>query len=130
MLSDYANAISVQSAVNLSGVVFAFSKVIARAQKDHAAAGCSHTYASHPVLQMFAAAIVELCRTGVGDFDTFEKNHHFCQAMAKYNVKTTPVRMVFAESVMREHDIVDFLGKKWLVGRDDDGYGVWPLEID
>lgn len=69
-------AIDVQSACNLSGVVASFRNIVESMRIEHG----MHTEAcnQHPVSRLFAAHVIELTRMGMADHDMYRAAYQWC----------------------------------------------------
>ena len=80
-MSIYQNALDVQSASNLSGVVFQFARDMKRINEEvRASGGGTEQVNKHPVSRLYAEQIAWL--TGAGgclDTDTYPAAHDACQ---------------------------------------------------
>jgi hypothetical protein len=80
MSSIYQNALDVQSASNLSGVVFQFARDMKRINEEvRASGGGTEQVNKHPVCRLYAEQIAWL--TGAGgclDSDTYRQAHDAC----------------------------------------------------
>ena len=86
MTKMYSDALAVQSAVNLSGVVHAFSEAMDElwAEADYMGEGTDYVN-QHPVSVLFAGAIYRLTRPGynreftAGDTAWFDASEYACR---------------------------------------------------
>ena len=81
---DYEDALMVQSACNLSGVVHSFSEILSRLVKEAQEQGKGTDWVNtHPICVLFAEQISHLttCRFG-GETDYF-KAHKICEGWVK-----------------------------------------------
>ena len=83
-VKDYKNAILVQDACNLSGVIHSWDEVIPRIRKDMQSHGDCSTgdINAHPINILFADKVASL--TGVqgitdGSMDAYSKAYEFCK---------------------------------------------------
>ena len=128
-IADYRDGRNVQDAPNLSGVVRSFVTAIDRVRKEHDATGHVGDYRRHPVLQLYACAIIELCGAGTGNYRVFERTFHFSQAMESRNVSSVLVEMPESEWKAADFKCLEVLGKKWVVEFTNAGYTAYPVTI-
>jgi len=81
----WADAIQVQDACNLSGVVHAFSRILADLCKTTQSTKERNT---HPVCIMFASKVASL--TGCEDLEAFGKAYEECKRQAELTRQTDP----------------------------------------
>ena len=79
---DYKNAILVQDAVNLSGVVKSFSEVLTRIWEEARELGKGTDYVNtHPISILYSDKIADL--TGSRDFLSFSDAYRICNDKSK-----------------------------------------------
>ena len=81
-------ALDVQDACNLSGVVHAWS----RAMESIFPIGYTEQWGTdkinqHPINQLFASKVHDLCRMGLSDTDAFSKAYDECKRLAEENLE-------------------------------------------
>jgi hypothetical protein len=84
---DYEDALAVQEASNLSGVVISFGEVMRRVVDDvrqRNRAGEQVTPAEHPIAVMYATQIAHLCRVGLSSdaMDRYGVAYKACETRA------------------------------------------------
>lgn len=86
---DFADAIAVQNACNLSGVVFSFSRVMQRICNEASAKGHGTEWKNrHPIVRMYAEQIAHLSGAGMPSDEgcSYSKAHAECDARSKEQV--------------------------------------------
>jgi len=85
MPSIYRNALQVQNASNLSGVVFQFAKdMLQIAAEVRSAGGGTNQINTHPVARMYAEQIAWLTGAGTSSsHSTYRRALHHCQQKVK-----------------------------------------------
>ena len=79
-MSIYQNALDVQSASNLSGVVLQFARDMKRINEEvRASGGGTEQVNKHPVCRLYAEQIAWLTGAGGLDPDTYRQAHDACQ---------------------------------------------------
>ena len=76
---DYQDAINVQNACNLSGVVHSFAEVLPRIRET---VHNNPDIACHPITVLFASKISDLAGIGSGNFDAYCKASDACESHA------------------------------------------------
>ncbi len=77
---DYQDAIDVQNACNLSGVVFSFARVMQRICNDRTLGTAERN--THPIAVMYSSKIADLTRSEYS-FENFSKACDACETAAK-----------------------------------------------
>ena len=81
---DYKDALLVQDACNLSGVVFAFAQTMQRICDEAHAQGQGTAWRNnHPICRLFAEQILYLTGGGAGTPSTYFPAHDACEANAR-----------------------------------------------
>lgn len=76
---DYRDALTVQDACNLSGVVFAWAKVMEKICAEASANGYGTEWKnSHPINVLFASKVADL--TGCESGEVFSESYAACEA--------------------------------------------------
>ena len=76
---DYADAIAVQDACNLSGVVHSFSNIVSRLWDEARVTGEGTDWVNqHPICVLFADKIASLTRVGVDDIEGYTQAYNIC----------------------------------------------------
>ncbi len=79
----YRDALSVQNAVNLSGVVALFASHMKTLHEAARAEGAGTAFVNtHPISRVFAERILNLSGGGNGDPESFDKAYQLCIAAA------------------------------------------------
>ena len=92
-MSIYQNALNVQSASNLSGVVLQFARDMKRInEKVRAAGGGTEQVNKHPVCRLYAEQIAWLTGAGSGDTETYRQAHDACRRKAEEEHEVQPER--------------------------------------
>jgi hypothetical protein len=87
--SDYQAALDVQSAVNLSGVVFKFADIMKRIcveayPEDLGAPNKGTEWKNHhPIVRLFAETIINKSGGGTGTFRSYSEASDFCTAVVE-----------------------------------------------
>jgi hypothetical protein len=79
-------AIQVQDACNLSGVVHGFSRAMTELREILRATGgdlSTDAVNTHPICRMWASKIHDLARMGFGDSDAFSNAFYLCSNLAE-----------------------------------------------
>lgn len=74
-------ALDIQNACNLSGVIHAWNRSISDLRRLFPAASTDWIN-QHPVNKMFASKVHDLTRMGLSDMDAYDKAHEECTALA------------------------------------------------
>lgn len=75
-------AIDIQNACNLSGLVHSWAKVVMELRRMFPDMSTTF-YNTHPVNQLWASKVHDLTRMGLSDTDAFIKAYEACQKLAK-----------------------------------------------
>lgn len=78
---DYEEALMVMDACNLSGVLLSMSAVLERVKKERNETPDHHR--QHPIIQMYAAKVIELTGMGLADIEAFSKANTLVEEFAK-----------------------------------------------
>lgn len=88
--ADFADALAVQSACNLSGVVFSFARVMQRICNEAHAKGYGTEWKNrHPIVRMYTQQIAHLSCAGLlldDEANPYSKAYAECEARSKEQV--------------------------------------------
>jgi hypothetical protein len=80
MSNIYRNALDVQDASNLSGVVLQFARDMRRINEEvRAGGGGTEQVNKHPVCRLYAEQIAWLTGAGSGDMETYRQAYEACR---------------------------------------------------
>jgi hypothetical protein len=93
-MSIYQNALDVQDASNLSGVVLQFARDMRRINEEvRAAGGGTDQVNRHPVCRLYAEQIAWLTGAGSGDAETYRQAYDACRRKAEEEKEVQPERV-------------------------------------
>lgn len=87
--SDYKEALTVQDACNLSGVINAMNNVLARIRSEaHRTSKGTDWVNTHPICRLFAEQIAHLTCCGCGDTKTYSAAYEVCRILSEMTAPT------------------------------------------